>query len=399
MFYSILKPNDDFLKIVKLSQQNILYNIQELIKEGIVSIDNIKIGKFKYFCMPNMPLLVLLIFAYIVIFNPFISLSYILMLPFISLIGNLILYYFFILLSIFYNKKTKLKITDEDIVTVQDILCNKKLIKKITSTHSSIITMKHGEQIINLCKTQTLEDCDKRNIYMVLTQSYNEFDTASTLIRKYDTDNNSLSIHTFSHISYLFYNQLFEKWEFLGYEGFPRREDANTKIKYHKNTFYYIAPIKLIKPITFEQQMTIFGSYTDFTSNIKNETSMYHNVLTWAGHGVIRSLRAFEFVIPSNMLFLIKFYRKLCNNTFDILGKFVEYTKIEPTEKQFCSENFVKILKQLDEEGLLSKKISKNLHKYLNIDNEITPRDLVNFYLIFVADFPEFVKSFKVLVK
>ena len=145
--------------------------------------------------------------------------------------------------------------------------------------------------------------------------------------------------------------------------------------------------------------MKIFGSYTDFTSNIKNETAMYHNVLTWAGHGVIRSLRAFEFITPSNTPFLIKFYRKLCNNTFDILGKFVEYTKIEPTEKQFCSENFVKILKELDGYGLLSKKISINLHEYLHTDNEITPRDLVNFYLTFIADFPEFVKSFKVLVK
>lgn len=398
MFYSILKPVDDFFKIIKLSQQNILYNIDDLIKESIVSIDNIKIGKFKYFCMPNMPLLALSIFAYIVIFNPFISLLYILMLPFISLIGNLILYYVLIFLSICYNKKTKFKIIDEDI-TFQDLLQNKKLINKIISTHSSVITMKHGEQLINLCKTETLENCDKRNIYMVLTQSYNEFDTASTLIRKYDKINKNLSIHTFSHISYIFYNQLFDKWEFLGYEGSPRREDANTKIKYHKNTFYYIAPIKLTKPITLEQQMKIFGSYTDFTSNIKNETAMYHNVLTWAGHGVIRSLRAFEFITPSNTPFLIKFYRKLCNNTFDILGKFVEYTKIEPVEKQFCSENFVKILKQLDEQGLLSKKISKNLHKYLNIDNEVTPRDLVNFYLIFIADFPEFVKSFKVLVK
>jgi hypothetical protein len=115
MFYSILKPVDDFLKVVKLSQQNILYNIQELIKEGIISIDNIKIGKFKYFCMPNMPLLALSIFAYIVIFNPFISLLYVLMLPFISLVGNLILYYVLMFLSVCYNKKTKFKIVDEDI--------------------------------------------------------------------------------------------------------------------------------------------------------------------------------------------------------------------------------------------------------------------------------------------
>jgi hypothetical protein len=234
---------------------------------------------------------------------------------------------------------------------------------------------------------------------MVLTQSYNEFDTASTLIRKYDKININSNIHTFSHISYLFYNKLFEKWEFLGYEGFMRRECAKSKIENSKNTFYYIAPITFTKPITFEQQMKIFGSYTEFTSDVKNSSAMYHNVITWAGHGIIRSLRAFEFLITKDMPFYTRFYRKFCNNTFDILGKFAEYSNIEPEKKQFCSENFVKILKQLDNEKLLSKKISTNLHKYLHTDNEVTPRDIINFYLFFVADFPEFIKSFKVLVK
>ena len=398
MFYSILKPAEDYEKILKSTQQNFLYNIDELIKQGFIKIDNIKIGKFKYFCMPNMPLLAFSIFAYIVIFNPFISLLYILVLPFISIIGNFLLYYLFLLLSIFYHKTTKFKIVEEDI-TFQDLLENKKLLDKITSTHSSIITMKHGEQLINLCNTDKLENLNKKHIYMALTQSYNEFDTPSSLIRKYDKINTNLDIHTFSHISYLFYNELFEKWEFLGYEGFMRRECAKSKIENNKNTFYYIAPIPFTKPITFEQKMKIFGSYTEFTSDIKNSSAMYHNVITWAGHGVIRSLRAFEFLVTKNMPFYTRFYRKFCNNTFDILGKFAEYSNIEPEKKQFCSENFVKILKQLDDEKLLSKKISTNLHKYLQTDNEVTPRDIINFDLIFVADFPEFVKSFKVLVK
>ena len=398
MFYCILAPKEDFEKKTKLTQQNLLYNIYELIKEGFIEIDSIKIGKFKHFCMPNMPLLAFSIFAYIIIFNPFISLLYILMLPFISIIGNFVLYYLFLILSIFYNKKTKFKIVDEDI-SFEDLLQNKKLLDKITSTHNSIITMRHGEQLINLCNTDKLENLNKEYVYMVLTQSYNEFDTASTLIRKYDKININSNIHNFSHISYLFDNKLFEKWEFLGYEGFMRRECAKSKIENSKNTFYYIVPIPFTKTITFEQQIKIFGSYTEFTSDVKNSSAMYHNVITWAGHGIIRSLRAFEFLITKDMPFYTRFYRKFCNNTFDILGKFAEYSNIEPEKKQFCSENFVKILKQLDNEKLLSKEISTNLHKYLHTDNEVTPRDIINFYLFFVADFPEFIKSFKVLVK
>jgi len=121
MFYCILAPKEDFEKKTKLTQQNLLYNIYELIKEGFIEIDSINIGKFKHFCMPNMPLLAFSIFVYIAVFNPFISLLYILMLPFISIIGNFVLYYLFLILSIFYNKTTKFKIAEENI-TFQDLL-------------------------------------------------------------------------------------------------------------------------------------------------------------------------------------------------------------------------------------------------------------------------------------